>query len=679
MISLDLGTNEELSKEFKIFEDGKEVPLKRIQLNRRVTIIVGANNSRKSRFLRHILTTDSYLFCSKNHYSIYGRFEEIMDKVPNYAGEVFIRIKNLKANLKTKPFKENPDTFKEVIEFISRFEGAEFNIKRSSFKSIMDKINKLFSNPDVSLIEEIKSEVELLNAAFKVVLKVPELTESRIPITQFMTIHIKEKKISRPSYIEDYVIELASFVEELVSLEYLIESPNKTYIPTLRGTVQLIENIDSDGGIKESLLNTNIFADTIAKYYNFKSNVKIFTGQNLYKEIKSIRNSIRTIRERFDEFENFISFYFFENKTIDIIPLEDEPGQIQIYIENDSDRKIHQLGDGIQSLLILLFPIFNADSGDWIFIEEPEINLHPGLQSLFLNTITKSPEIVEKNLNIFISSHSNHLLNCVIDQEKLVNILSFEQIITKDENYSLIRNVTNSKTKTLELIGVKNSSTFMSNCSIWVEGISDRYIIKAFLNVYCKSQGIAEFIEGYHYTFFEYAGSNLVHYLFSEDVSASEIEKIKAHLITNKIFLLADTDTEKEKKHKELESLTRDDFIYNQTGAIEIENIISSKILLLLFKSIWEIDSSRFRIADKDYESVRLGEFFNKRLNPKLKKVRNFKGDSGTLTTYYKNKISEFILKASENGTITWDDVQVNEHAKRITENLYTYIRSKNN
>jgi len=675
---LDLSKNNAINAEFRYLGEVNFVAPHSIELENRTVIIVGANNSRKSRFLRHLMAEQKFLFCPDKHYDILDRFAAMINKVPNFSGQNFLTIRNLKASQGVKPFEKKPNEFKEIINYILQNNSSELIIKREKFQFIFDRLKLLSESPEEQVLKLIKKEIDLLHAAFQMIFKVPELIEKRSTISQFFNVDIRNRRISKVSFIEDYVRELYDFVNELKTLEYKVETPNISYIPTLRGTIQLLEKNINEDKTDFKLVEPVLFSDTIKKYHSLSDHINVFTGQDLYKRIKSIRNSKRTKREKFERFESFVSKYFFDNKIVDIIALEDEPGQIQIYIEDDSDRKIHQLGDGIQSLLVLLFPIFNSDNGDWIFIEEPEINMHPGLQSLFLNTITTSPEILTKNLRIFISSHSNHLLNCIIDQETKASIFSFEQILGKKERFSVIRKVSDSKTKTLELIGVKNSSTFMSNCSLWVEGISDRYIIKAFLNAYCNYLGKEEYIEGYHYSFFEYAGSNLVHYLFDEDASTGSTDEIRAHLISNKIFLLADTDKGKKTKHDALEVLSRDNFKYSQTGAVEIENVISVKILLKMFKSFWNLDSAKFKIKESDYRNVRMGEFFNKRINPKLTKKKKFSLKSGTLKNYYKNRISSFVLDKVKNKEIVWDDININADAKRIIEDIYNFIDTHN-
>ena len=89
-------------------------------------------------------------------------------------------------------------------------------------------------------------------------------------------------------------------------------------------------------------------------------------------------------------------------------------------------------------------------------------------------------------------------------------------------------------TDLLDSLGVRNSSVFLSNCTIWVEGITDRKYIKKYLDLYLKEKGLLNrYQENLHYSFLEYAGSNIEHFSFSEEGNA---EKMKSQAISNRIF-----------------------------------------------------------------------------------------------------------------------------------------------
>ncbi len=211
---------------------------------------------------------------------------------------------------------------------------------------------------------------------------------------------------------------------------------------------------------------------------------------------------------------------------------------IQVFL-NDEERDLHDLGDGIQMLIILMYPIFMADKDSWIFIEEPELNMHPGFQHLFLKAITTNPKITDKNLTFFITTHSNHLLNLSLSHPDQISIFTFEKSSGSESNKSIsrIKKVFGNDLDVLNLLGTFNASVFMANCSIWVEGITDRMHLRAYLKAYIRDnkEDKFEYIEDLHYSFFEYGGSNIAHFSFLED----EKDKIKAHFLSNKIFLLA--------------------------------------------------------------------------------------------------------------------------------------------
>ena len=59
--------------------------------------------------------------------------------------------------------------------------------------------------------------------------------------------------------------------------------------------------------------------------------------------------------------------------------------------------------------------------------------------------------------------------------------------------------------KILDLLGVRNSSVFLSNCVIWTEGVTDRMLLRKLLELFTDFS----YLEDRHYSFAEYGGSNL--------------------------------------------------------------------------------------------------------------------------------------------------------------------------
>src|SRR5260370_17392174 len=102
-----------------------------------------------------------------------------------------------------------------------------------------------------------------------------------------------------------------------------------------------------------------------------------------------------------------------------------------------------------------------GEEGTWVYIEEPELNLHPGLQRLFLETILRNPAITERKLRIFCTTHSNHLLSLTIPEFEQVSVFGFQRI--SDADVFQIRSLQNRDQHSLVDLGVTNASVFMAN------------------------------------------------------------------------------------------------------------------------------------------------------------------------------------------------------------------------
>jgi AAA15 family ATPase/GTPase len=91
-------------------------------------------------------------------------------------------------------------------------------------------------------------------------------------------------------------------------------------------------------------------------------------------------------REIVYEFQKFLGIEFFNNQEIALIPSKNSD-VLKVKIGNEKEQEIYNLGDGIQSIIILTFPLFlNKNKYMLVFLEEPELFLHPGLQRKLLET-----------------------------------------------------------------------------------------------------------------------------------------------------------------------------------------------------------------------------------------------------------------------------------------------------
>jgi hypothetical protein len=472
-----------------------------------------------------------------------------------------------------------------------------------------------------------------------------------------------------------------------------IPAAERLYIPVLR-TIQQISGLESHGNDNQDSLQRHI-----RRIYKLSAGSDlppaIFTGQTLYKDIEALMRSKHEKRHRKERFETFLSAEFFEKRRVELVPVADfNEGQPQVHLavhENDvvTEHPIHDFGDGIGNLIGVLYPIFVAPDGTWVFIEEPELNLHPGLQRILLGTIMDHDALSKKIF--FVTTHSNHLLELAIERDNGVAIFGFERRCeTKPADASAhertvnaqlesrratesfyIRVVQGHDTRILNDLGVRNASVFMSNCAIWVEGITDRIYVRAYLRCFIQQhKDRPHYREDIHYAFFEYGGSSLAHYAFADD---AEAEQVKAQFLSSRTFLLADRDLNKDEAHKERYSWTRDGFVYRTTKGIEIENEISDELLAaalpnLMPKKITEADVQGLNLTQFDRRVTRLGTFLQTQL---ANCPKSLVAKGGTLQTKYKVDLARLVAKSAE-----WSNI--GEAAQELAKAVYDFISSHN-
>lgn len=127
-----------------------------------------------------------------------------------------------------------------------------------------------------------------------------------------------------------------------------------------------------------------------------------------------------------------------------------------------------------------------------VFIDEPEIHLHPGLQRLLINKLLEY-----NNYQIFISTHSSSMIDICDEYDEITSIICVEKKSEKKFAYNSCYDNMN----LYKLIGVRPSSLILSNCTIWVEGPTDVYYIDTYLKLYSRIQKKKEYKVGYNYNY----------------------------------------------------------------------------------------------------------------------------------------------------------------------------------
>lgn len=367
----------------------------------------------------------------------------------------------------------------------------------------------------------------------------------------------------------------------------------KLYIPILRGMRPVTEIENKQPYIERA--QKDYFNNS--KSFNSKN---IITGECLYHELKIHLLGEPEQREHIKRYEEKLSQYFFDNEAVSLIPKHDKD-VVHIKIGKDNQFPISQLGDGLQQAIILTYEAFikRQDSKDneqihAFFIEEPELHMHAGMVRQLMNFYLN-----ETKHYYFFTTHSNHLLD-MVDESDQVIIQKFvkEPQIDDPSKFDFKIYRCDRDHELLTSLGVRPSSVYLSNCTIWVEGVTDRMYLSKLMAKYLKEIEIIEsekenfktyrsFMPNFHYAFIEYAGGNITHWSFIDEYQTkeealeflSENKGLTAKAISKNILLLADGDNEgKAERLKEWKAELSPENVYI-LPCKEIENTLTPSII----------------------------------------------------------------------------------------------------
>jgi len=588
----------------------------------KINIFVGANNSGKSKFLRHLAAIDKLQF------------------VPHL---------NLPMQWTWEMIAEVAESFRTNVQQCFASHGIQ---KADGMLQQLSSIPKLHS-----LQEGTAPVAQLLTFA-----------EHLSQLNSLGTVHSDGRNYDTRTVLRQLKQFSNTLLTELRNLPSVEKIPEyhftKLYIPTLRG-LRNLETETRATGTADDLYSRR----TVVDYFSEgKSRPEIFTGLTLYKDIQKLLLGNLSARSKIRDFEQFLSEMFFEKRPVALIPKLDTD-VLDIKIGDEAERPIQLLGDGVQSIIILTFPLFmNRDKSLLIFYEEPELYLHPGLQRLLLTVLHQF-----QDNQYFLTTHSNHFLGLTLDFVD-VSVYTFQKDLQQEQGEERnarfeIENLTNEDTRPLELLGVRNSSVLLSNCTTWVEGITDRRYYRAYLNLYQDSlpPGAKRFQEDLHYSFLEYGGSNITHFSFLD----ATVDPIAVERLCSKLFLVTDKDNakgEKAARHTELKERLKERYYCLECK--EVENLLAPHIINAVVKKYEEGEPEFQEFEQKDYQRASLGEFIDGKVlkSKRTRKVTYAKG--GTI----RDKI-DFCLKAVEELKSLSD---LSPEAQKIAELLYHFIAENN-
>lgn len=600
---------------------------------KRLNFFIGKNNAGKSRFLRT-------LFMS-NYPSGFYNFPELVKNL----NILKIRLPELEAEFGyTSSFSNIKNNYQDLIKDLEQSKTSQLIFLNSSIKSTLErdsKIANLFM--DYNFFEITDEQVSKISEVF--------LNQFYIPILRGM----------RP-------------VTDLQNKQPYIDRAQKDYF-----------------------IDTNKF--------NAKN---IITGECLYHELKIHLLGEPEQREIIKSYEEKLSQYFFDNEPVSLIPKHDQD-VVNIKIGNDAQRPIFELGDGLQQAIILTYEAYikskdkegNLETHAF-FIEEPELHMHAGMVRQLMNFYLN-----ETKHYYFFTTHSNHLLD-MADESDQVMIQKFVKQPKEDNpnefEFKIYR--CDRDRDLLASLGVRPSSVYLANCTIWVEGITDRLYITKYMEKYLAElekideelyKNYRRFMPNYHYTFVEYAGSNLTHWSFDDDYPKTREERISflqqdrgqsATAVASDMLLIADGDIQKNsEKIKFLrKELNKDNLIIldcketeNTLPKDSIIRVVKAKFpRLKQVKPSYDISLIDHITQDDYFDNAQYG--IGRLIDEKIKKPTStttktaFADGTGVGTIKDKLKFCREIIKDFDE----YSDWKLTPKAKQLCERIFNHIEKCN-
>jgi energy-coupling factor transporter ATP-binding protein EcfA2 len=423
--------------------------------------------------------------------------------------------------------------------------------------------------------------------------------------------------------------------------------------------------------------------DTVGNDERSSFRARLETGELIAEQIRAHRLGDRTKREQLARFENFLGKQYFEGLSVDLIPRDDAASELHVRIGGEKERPFHQLGEGLQHILVMTWPMFMEQERDLVLVvEEPELCLHPGLQRRVLQSFTEAPLGASGSRTVFLATHSNHLIDAAL--EMLPDDVAVFQVrkrapkgiapgVDYDPQFE-VRTTGRDDPEVLRALGVRPSSVLLANATIWVEGISDRLFLRRWLELHFAKTGTG-FTEDIHFAFVEYGGGNRVHYDFWPATAAESSEGIRVDRISGDWFLVADGDGitestagEKADKVRELraqEAAGKPVFV---TKSREIENLVAAPILKKWMRKRWKVSGQgEPAFTQEDFSEACLGSF-----------LQGLDwGDAGAIATE-SGTIREKARFAREINELTPDFESLSQEAKGLVERLGAFIEASN-
>lgn len=591
-------------------------------------LFIGSNNSGKSRLLRNLFYETEFAYTTNKYNSeTFRNFlkEKMSDFNHLFSGNI-VTIGGIKK-----------DAIESLLNEKSRF--------ISPTEPIYKKILKLLTD-----MQMVKGGLEFSGGV--------------------ISSHINQSEIFKNMKNFGFKL-LKEFQERFPAFD--INSAKRFYIPMLRG-MRPLPGQEMNGYKERTEQDYFRSKESTGSERKLSVSQVVFTGLELYRALKEKLLGEPEEREAVKKYENFLSDNFFNSKTVILIPKERDD-TVHVKIGSERQLPIYNLGDGLQNLIIITFNMFMETRSSLFFIEEPDLCMHPGFQRTFLEVMTR----LDRH-QYFITTHSNHLLDMTLDFSN-ISVFLFRKTEEREQIKFKVSLVSSEDRNILWELGARNSSVFLTNATIWVEGITDRLYLRIYMQKYKEEMSksdpetfgkLIRMKEDLHYSFVEYQGSNLCHWSF--DTEDEKVKRISANYLCGNPFVIADGDIAN--KGDTIETYKR--MIGDRFEVLkckEMENLIPQEVLRYIVKDKFE--KHHMSVDRIDYDSYSqsmngLGCYLNSILS--LREGESaFATESGTI----KNKI-EFCQKATSLMNDPGFEWSLTSPLRELCEKIFEHILKSN-
>lgn len=362
-------------------------------------------------------------------------------------------------------------------------------------------------------------------------------------------------------------------------------------------------------------------------------------GEGLIKELRRLR--MPNVGEQFVNQKKWARFERFVRDILNDpeaeINTDADATAILVKSGTPGFLELSDLGTGIEELVIIA-AVVACNDNKLIIVEEPEIHLHPTLQSKLIRHF-----LDDENGNRFlITTHSPSIINT-----PGVTITQVTNIGGKS-TASQVRGIVDAR-NVLDDIGAKPSDLLQSNYVIWVEGPSDRIYVNYWLSVVAP-----DLSEGTHYSVMMYGGRLLNS--CSADIPGDDDDLIALFRVNTHFCVLMDSDREKKRARlnstklrikKECEASGNFSWV---TDGRTIENYVPAEVLRCALDALYPNKTYDWELGE-EYICPLSGKFKGKTYRPDkirvARKVAELGHELSPELQKYLNKLTKMIREAN--------------------------------